>query len=324
MDPVTQGLLGAAAAQSIYASKLKKDAAIIGAIAAIVPDLDIFIRSSTNPSLFLIYHRQFTHSLFFIPIGGLIIGLLYLLFVKQSRIQWPAVLIAAIIGYGTHGLLDITTTYGTVLFWPFSNMRVALDYMSIVDPIFSSALLLGVIFSFRKNSRFPAICALLFAMLYIGFGAWQHSRAETLQQTMANKRGNRIVKSKVMPAPFNLLSWRSIYIAENNKIYLDEIHLPLFKENYVKSKTELPLAQLNNLPKTIRHNNILINDFNIFKWFTDGFISEISTHPIIIIDARYIFSFNPNIALWGIEFPQNLSRKHIYLRRDVLQKPQQL
>jgi len=317
MDPFTQGVLGAAASQSIYARKLKKDAAIIGAIAAIVPDLDIFIHSNTNPSLFFIYHRQFSHSLFFIPIGGLIIGLLYLLFIKRSRIHWPAVLIAAIIGYGTHGLLDATTTYGTVLFWPFSNMRVALDYMSIMDPIFSAILILGVFFSFRKNSHFPVIIALVFATLYICFGAWQHFRAEIVQLRVANKRGELIVKRKVMPALFNLLSWHSIYIAKNNKIYIDEIHTPLFKESYAKSITELPLAQLKNLPKYIQHNKNLIKDFNVFKWFTDGFISQSSTNPIIIVDTRYFFSFNPIIALWGIEFPQNLSRKHIYFRRQV-------
>lgn len=317
MDPITQSLLGATAAQSIYARKLKKDAAIIGAIAALLPDLDILIRSTTNPTLFFIYHRQFTHSLIFIPFGGFIAGMLYLFFVKRSRIHWPAVLIAAMVGYGTHGLLDATTTYGTVLFWPFSNMRVALDYMSIVDPIFSGILLVGVIVSIRRNSRLIAILTLLFALIYIGFGAYQHSRAQTYQQRLANRRGNIIIKAKVMPALLNLLSWRSIYISKNNKIYLDEIRTPLFKTSDALPQGEFTLIQLNHLPEYIRGNLILTHDFNIFKWFTDGFISQVSKNPVVIIDLRYIFSFKPMIALWGIEFPHDPSRKHVYFRREI-------
>ena len=40
-------------------------------------------------------------------------------------------------GYATHGLLDSCTSYGTQLFWPFSDVRVAWDTMSIVDPLFT-------------------------------------------------------------------------------------------------------------------------------------------------------------------------------------------
>ena len=55
-------------------------AALFGALGGMAPDLDVFIRSSTDPLLFLEYHRQFTHALIFIPFGGLIVGtLLWLL-----------------------------------------------------------------------------------------------------------------------------------------------------------------------------------------------------------------------------------------------------
>ena len=45
---------------------------VIGFLAGIFPDIDIFFRSNHDPLLFLEYHRQFTHSLIFIPIGGFI------------------------------------------------------------------------------------------------------------------------------------------------------------------------------------------------------------------------------------------------------------
>ena len=72
MDPLTQGLLGASLPQSLSKKKSLAIVAIIGLISGLAPDLDIFIRSENDPLLFLEYHRQFTHSLIFIPFGGLI------------------------------------------------------------------------------------------------------------------------------------------------------------------------------------------------------------------------------------------------------------
>ena len=40
-----------------------------------------------------------------------------------------------VFGYATHGLLDACTSYGTVLFWPFSNERLTWNNISIVDPL---------------------------------------------------------------------------------------------------------------------------------------------------------------------------------------------
>ncbi len=39
-------------------------------------DLDVLIKSSTDPLLALEYHRHFTHSLLFIPVGALVCTLL--------------------------------------------------------------------------------------------------------------------------------------------------------------------------------------------------------------------------------------------------------
>ncbi len=36
-----------------------------------------------------------------------------------------------------HPLLDALTTYGTVLFWPFSNMRIAISSIAIADPLYT-------------------------------------------------------------------------------------------------------------------------------------------------------------------------------------------
>jgi inner membrane protein len=80
MDPISQGVLGASLPLSSQAdgkSSHLKTVAWLGCIAGMAPDIDVFIQSPTDPILFLEYHRQFTHSLIFIPIGALICSLLF-------------------------------------------------------------------------------------------------------------------------------------------------------------------------------------------------------------------------------------------------------
>lgn len=50
-------------------------AGVLGLLSGLAPDLDALIKSQSDPLLALEFHRQFTHSLFFIPIGSLICAL---------------------------------------------------------------------------------------------------------------------------------------------------------------------------------------------------------------------------------------------------------
>ena len=136
MDPISQGTVGAAFAQSSANRSNIIKIGFIGFLAGLAPDLDVLIRSESDPILFLEYHRQFSHSLFFIPIGSLIVAFFIFPFVKGSM-TLKTVYIACFLGYATHGLLDACTSYGTLLFWPFSNERVTWNNISIVDPIFT-------------------------------------------------------------------------------------------------------------------------------------------------------------------------------------------
>lgn len=84
MDPLTQGLLGAALPQSASNKRHIVAAGVLGVVSGMAPDLDVLIRSSTDPLLFLEYHRHFTHSLLFIPFGSFLCALvLYPLFAKR-------------------------------------------------------------------------------------------------------------------------------------------------------------------------------------------------------------------------------------------------
>jgi len=152
MDPVSQAVVGAIVPQSIGRRRPLAAIALVGGLAGMAPDLDIFIRSSTDPLLFLVYHRQFTHSLIFIPIGALLCTMA-LWPLMRRWLELKTVFWTALLGFGSHGVLDACTTYGTLLLWPFSDVRVAWNNVSVVDPLFTLPVLVAVLLAARLDSR---------------------------------------------------------------------------------------------------------------------------------------------------------------------------
>ena len=73
---------------------------VIGALAGMAPDLDVLIQSPTDPLLQLEYHRQFTHSLLFIPIGALVCAVAFWPFVRH-HMSFKPIWLAALAGYAT-------------------------------------------------------------------------------------------------------------------------------------------------------------------------------------------------------------------------------
>ena len=101
MDPISQGLLGASASLSLTrVHKSKKYFVytfIIGFLSGMAADLDVLIRSKQDSLLFLEYHRQFTHSLLFIPFGGLFCSSIFY-FVFKKKIKFKQLFLISSIG----------------------------------------------------------------------------------------------------------------------------------------------------------------------------------------------------------------------------------
>jgi len=317
MDPITQGLLGAAVTQSVATKSCGRQIWIVGALAGMAADLDIFIRSTHDPLLFIVYHRQFTHALSFIPIGGIIVALFGMLFIKSLRKHWPMVIGASMLAYATHCLIDSATSYGTVLYWPFSYHRVAWDIISIIDPVFTSILFVGVFFAAKKIKAKPAIIALGVAALYLCFGAFQHHRALSVQEDLAASRNQTIERGRVLPNFASLYAWRSVYIADD-KIFADKVKTPLFKASKSTKGISLSHFDQTQLPEFIQDKSSLLHDFERFNWFSDGYLAKSNEQPLTLIDLRYITAWNPPIALWGIEFPTSGNQAHIRWKRGAI------
>ncbi|AHE66528.1 metal-dependent hydrolase [Legionella oakridgensis] len=313
MDPVTQGALGAACSQAILHGHDKRNAWLVGALGGMAADLDLFIRSSQDPMLFFIYHRQFTHSLSFIPIGGLLVALVLLPF-KRFRLQWRWTLLAALIGYATHALLDACTSYGTVLFWPFSERRVAWDVMAIIDPLFTIPLILGIVWTVVFDNRRGVLIGLMFAGLLLMFNVWQHHRAVVAVSRYAYEQQWNFKRLRAFPDLASSTQWRTVtYI--NGKLLIADVVTPLFNSSKIYPVAFFPDFGTKDLPNSVDEAGQQRRDYNVFDWFTDGYLIAARQQPLVLVDARYLTGYNPLVALWGIRF--DMHKTHVDIVRSI-------
>ena len=295
MDPVSQGALGAALAQSGGNGRKLTAIGVCGALAGMAPDLDVLIRSSTDPLLFLDYHRQFTHSLLFIPLGAFLVALplMWLLRRTLSRAQ---VYLACLLGFATHGLLDACTSYGTQLLWPFSDLRIAWNLVPVVDPLFTVPLLVAVIAAaWRRDKRF-AFIGIAWALLFVLAGWIQHQRANEAAGALAATRGHGPERLTVKPSFGNIVLWKSIYTHEG-RYFVDALHAArAIRWCGGSSADALDIGR--DLPN-LDPGSQQYRDLERFRWFSDDFLSY-GKADRSINDIRYSLVPDEIAPLWGI------------------------
>lgn len=304
MDFITQNILGAAAGQAAMSRKLGRKAALLGAAGGALPDFDFLLSRLADPAFPIEFHRHFTHSILFIPFGGAIATLPFLLMPSVRR-EWKLALAAATIGCATHALLDCCTSYGTMWYWPFTTRRIAWDLISIIDPLFTIPLLIGVIIAWRKRTAAAAAWALIWATLYMGVGFAQRERALAAQRAQAASRMHDIERGRVFPTLGNLLFWRSVYESQG-KLWADEIALNSLGSARVESGESIGMFTIDDLPATARDSQRLVEVLEKFNAFADGYLAVMPdgkpppTGPFVVGDMRYSRSAHRFSPLWGI------------------------
>lgn len=299
MDVLSQAVLGSSLSQSFSNDKSKQiTALIIGALAGMSPDLDVFIRSSDDPLLYLEFHRQFTHSLFFIPFGAFVCASLFYFFAK-NKLSFAQIYLFSFLGFATHGLLDACTSYGTQLFWPFSNERVSWNIVSIIDPFFTIPILIAIGLAAYKNNKTYARAAFVYAVVFLSLGLIQKQRAENTLYELAQSRGHQqIERALVKPSFANRHVWKLIY-EHNGRYYVDAVKLLLNAKIITGDST--PKLSIKNDFQWLNSNSQQIKDIERFRWFSDDFLAVDPNNENIIIDVRYSFIPNQIRLMWGIE-----------------------
>jgi membrane-bound metal-dependent hydrolase YbcI (DUF457 family) len=189
MDTITHGIAGALIAkaafrgQDMLGSKPVNRERIITwslMLGAIFPDSDV-VREffSHNDLLILTWHRSITHSLVCLPLFALALAALTRWFVRWRK--WDAPSFAALtgiyaVGILSHILLDLVTSFGTMIWSPVKWSRPAWDLIFIIDftltAIFLVPQIVAWVYSTEEGLRRRALGSwMVFAIATFGVAA---------------------------------------------------------------------------------------------------------------------------------------------------------
>lgn len=112
----------------------------------------------------------------------------------------------------THILLDALTTYGTQLFLPFSNMRVELGSISIVDPLYTLPFLFFLLLAacMRRKSSARKITNNIGIVLSSAYLLWGIYAKTGMNQVVRNSLAKQQIEYKkyaTTPTLFNTFLW---------------------------------------------------------------------------------------------------------------------
>src|ERR1700732_5080527 len=160
MDTITHGIAGALMSKALFngddlfASRpINRQRIVTWSImlGAIFPDSDVFRDIfSHNDLLVITWHRSITHSLLCLPVFSLLLAALTR-WIARSR-KWDAPSFTVLtgiyaLGILSHILLDLVTSFGTMIWSPLNWSRPAWDLIFIIDFTLTAIFLVPQILS---------------------------------------------------------------------------------------------------------------------------------------------------------------------------------
>ena len=284
MDPITHLLSGSLLSRSGFGNRYGGVATFALIIGAIFPDIDVFLLIFVDRWTAYKHHRGLTHSLLGILIFSLILALLIYLF-SDFKKYWHLVGFLSL-GMLVHVTLDLFTSWGTQIFYPFTDKPYSLDFISIIDFYFTLIILIFLLISGRlkkKGARFARIgfitlglyLSLCIACHFTGYMKFIHTISEIEEKP---------IRISVLPGfrsgPFG---WRAVAETEYNfyrsKNFLIFSHHIPFK----KYKKEPPNKYVEIASQ--------LKEVKIFLWFAKyPYIKTIdypNKHIVSIWDLRF-------------------------------------
>jgi len=168
----------------------------------------------------------------------------------------------------THPILDSFTSYGTSLLLPFSDFKIMIGSIFIIDPIYTIPLSISIGYIFIKkkvlminNFSFNTI-ALIFSQVYLLF-------TFVVQQSILPSG-----KAYATPTPFNSVLWRVVVVEDD---FIRQYFVDIFGDKGVEIKVEN------------RHYLQNINQQAVDKYanFSSGFYNlEVIDNKLILQDLR--------------------------------------
>lgn len=230
MDTLTHALSGALLARAGAGSDRDalslRQRTVAGFLAATFPDIDYGLWLFTDDFItYLNYHRGLTHSVLLLPLWALLLaGLFSKLF--RGGPDWKAFYAISCLGIGVHILGDVITSYGTMIFAPFTDWRASLDTTFIIDPYFSGIIVFGLVLSLiKRHERLAALFGTGLLVGYLGVQAWAHSTAIDLGADAARAHLWKNARISAMPQPLSPFNWK-IIVEHKQHYHVGEVKLP--------------------------------------------------------------------------------------------------
>lgn len=217
MDSLTQATLGAAVGEALLGRKLGNRALGWGALLGTLPDLDVVFSGFFDTAGNLVLHRGASHSLLLMVLASVFLAPWLERMWKREKVSRVRAGWFVFLVWSTHVLIDCFTVYGTSVWWPFSETRVALSNLFIIDPLFTLPMLVTLVWlAFLRGKKEQAkrfrLCwwGLGLSTFYVGLSflaKWGVGRG--FEADLA-RRGVVAERRIDAPTPMNVLLWRSV------------------------------------------------------------------------------------------------------------------
>lgn len=215
MDPLSHIALGAAISVAVMGRRTRVwKAALLGAAAGALPDLDVFINHG-DPIRNMVLHRAESHSLFWLTLFSVPFSAAaaravgeWALFRRWFLALWLALL--------SHPLLDAMTVYGTQLGRPFTNTPYGVGSVFIIDPLFTVPLLVGGVWVLATRGGARGLKAntvgLLLSTAYLAWSVAAQLIVTRVAQNSLAASGFSAEHVLVTPTALNTLLWRIVAV----------------------------------------------------------------------------------------------------------------
>ncbi len=216
MDSLSQIALGAAVGVATLGRRTPVwKAALWGAVAGTLPDLDVLIDHG-DPIRNMVLHRAETHSPFWLTLFSLPFALLAAR-LSGEWAHWKRWWLAMWLALVTHPLLDAMTVYGTQLALPWSDHPFGVGSVFIIDPLYTLPLLVGTGWALAQRGSGRAFAAnaagLLLSTAYLGWGVVAQVQVERVARESLAAQGIAAERVLVTPSPFNTVLWRVVAVS---------------------------------------------------------------------------------------------------------------
>lgn len=193
--------------------------------------------------------------------------------------QWYLLFFVAII---THPLLDCCTSYGTQIFQPFSNARVAWDNIAVADPAYTVPFMIPLIVAafFRNNIKVRSILnwtGIGLSSLYMTWTVFNKLHVDKVFEASLEKENIEYLRYRVTPTILNNFLWSGV-AETDSAYYLGQYSLNDEKEIFS------PLSRVEKNHHLIAgHEND--PDIQTLTWFSDDYYA-------LFINKKGIIQYN--------------------------------